>query len=152
MEGNSVPRRLTAAEFVALRRDMREALQTMRIELDTPSHHSHRLGSDTMNIERQRLIERLLAADVQVRFISVAEAMTVATQVCGQRPPRSDAMALEAALHAPMYMFLDGKESSSVLAEGLAVAVKAHQPFPERNADIAAELAALFRIKNGFVA
>ena len=53
-----------------------------------------------MNIERQRLIERLLAADVQVRFISVAEAMTVATQVCGQRPPRIDAMALEAAVES----------------------------------------------------
>jgi len=149
MEHIRAPRRLTAVEIVVLKQGMREALQTMRAELNTPPHHRHQLGSGTMNIEKQRLIERLLAAETHVKFITVREAINAATLVCGERPTRIDAAALEAALHAPMYAHLDGTATPWLLAQVLEDAVHQCQPFSENLDAIAGELGELFRKKNG---
>lgn len=76
---------------------------------------------------RNELTERLLASEVSIRFISLADALLCHAQVMGVQSTLDastvDLNALEVALHAPMLAYLDGQHDLFDLAGVLATSI-----------------------------
>lgn len=74
-----------------------------------------------MQIDRNRLSERLLGSETELSFVSISEAVAMAAQHSVQVV---DLVGLEVGLHAPMLQFLDDQvedpvELAAVLVVGL---------------------------------
>ncbi|MDZ4296706.1 MAG: hypothetical protein U0998_09265 [Moraxellaceae bacterium] len=97
---------------------------------------------------RNELTEHLLGREIQYRFVSIAEAKALYTQLydgAGQ----CDLKLLEVALQAPMYEVLNN-ESAGVheLAEVMMAAINELQPFKNDSQFMSQKCADLFLAKN----
>lgn len=93
---------------------------------------------------RNLLTEAFLGQEVDRRFVSIAEALRLASDAA-----LTDLAALECALQAPMRSALAGQRDLLELAATLAEAVLVAQAFTENNQRASEAAAALFLRKNG---
>ena len=78
---------------------------------------------NAMALTRNQLTEQLLGLEVETRFISLREAKTMYAGAC------DDAL-LEAALHVPMRLAIEGEKDITVLAVALGEALSAQGSSP----------------------
>lgn len=92
---------------------------------------------NAMSLTKNQLIEHLLGLEIEIRFISLREAKAIYAGAC------DDAL-LEAALHVPMRLAIDGENDIAALALALGQALNAHYP----SAGAAQAVVSLFLEKN----
>lgn len=103
-------------------------------------------------LRRIELAELMLGLEIDIRFISIAQAVAIHASVIqdlGGELGLRDVVALENALHAPMILCAHGGERDmEVLACELERATLEGRPFLARNEETAVRLARELRLRN----
>lgn len=97
---------------------------------------------------RNELTEHLLGREIQYRFVTIAEAQAIYTQLTGGAE-QCDLKLLEVALQAPMYEILNNESAElHELAEVMETAIIDLQPFKNCSQIMSKKCANLFFAKN----